>query len=225
MYQQVGNIINSRATKVNTNINKTSDKTKLSIDVTIVKIFSIINVIACISNLIILAFLFPRSQELEFDYAGIIVSILSILVTILVGWQIYTVLKIEKDVEKEFVQLYRQLSDEIKNKTECIKNSTLLVSLSQLGKTLYNNNNKQEAISTFFNALYFWNEDMTSDLEVESYNFSIQKLEEISMEHFSILVESEEEKEVYVKVAAKLNRPAISKLVLRIEVAKQNFKL
>lgn len=50
---------------------------------------SIVAIIFCICRI------FPRTYNLGIDYIGIIVGILSLLVTILIGWNIYTVLDIK----------------------------------------------------------------------------------------------------------------------------------
>lgn len=42
----------------------------------------------------------PRIDNLEFDYQGVIVGILSLLVTIILGWNIYTFLDIRNEFEK-----------------------------------------------------------------------------------------------------------------------------
>ena len=36
-----------------------------------------------------------RSPELSFDYQGVIVGVLSLLVTVILGWNIYTVIDIK----------------------------------------------------------------------------------------------------------------------------------
>lgn len=47
-------------------------------------------------SLIAVCFAAYRSPNLEFDYQGVLVGILSLLVTILIGWQIYTFIDISK---------------------------------------------------------------------------------------------------------------------------------
>lgn len=42
---------------------------------------------------------FPNTNELNFDYMGIIISILSILVTVLLGWNIYTLIDLRRSKE------------------------------------------------------------------------------------------------------------------------------
>lgn len=54
--------------------------------------FSIFGTISCI------CVLFNRPNELDFDYTGVIVGILSLLVTILLGWNIFYALEFKKDM-------------------------------------------------------------------------------------------------------------------------------
>ena len=54
--------------------------------------FSIFGTISCI------CVLFNRPNELGFDYTGVIVGILSLLVTILLGWNIFYALEFKKDM-------------------------------------------------------------------------------------------------------------------------------
>ena len=54
--------------------------------------FSTFGTISCI------CVLFNRPNELGFDYTGVIVGILSLLVTILLGWNIFYALEFKKDM-------------------------------------------------------------------------------------------------------------------------------
>lgn len=50
-----------------------------------------------------------RSPELSFDYQGVIVGVLSLLVTVLIVWQIYTLFNIrsiQHDIEKKYVDIW-----------------------------------------------------------------------------------------------------------------------
>lgn len=57
---------------------------------------SILSLIVCI---LCLCFQYPRAEQLNFDYAGIIVGIFSLLVTVLMAWQISTMIGIDKHIE------------------------------------------------------------------------------------------------------------------------------
>lgn len=42
-----------------------------------------------------------RSPDLRFDYQGVLVGVLSLLVTMLIGWQIYNALYLKEQIKKE----------------------------------------------------------------------------------------------------------------------------
>lgn len=67
----------------------------------------VVNIILVIANVIILGFNvhflcneYPRCENLELDYIGVIVGILSLLVTALVGWQIFNAITFEDRIKK-----------------------------------------------------------------------------------------------------------------------------
>lgn len=57
---------------------------------------------------------YPRYEELHFDYQGIIVAILSILVTILIGWNIFTVIDFKEKIQ-ESLRRYDELNNKLDN--------------------------------------------------------------------------------------------------------------
>lgn len=57
-------------------------------------LYSIILTTICICNI------FPRSENLNFDYSGIIVGILSILVTLLMGFNIWNAIDMKNEIDK-----------------------------------------------------------------------------------------------------------------------------
>ena len=58
----------------------------------------IISIIISITSLSIVA---PRSKTLDFDYIGVIIGLLSLIVTVLIGWQIYSTINIKNLISKE----------------------------------------------------------------------------------------------------------------------------
>ena len=60
--------------------------------------FSIINFALFVTCLILIAILSPAKSSLDFDYYGVIIAVLSVLVTVLIGWNIYSALGLEKSV-------------------------------------------------------------------------------------------------------------------------------
>jgi hypothetical protein len=60
----------------------------------------ITNVLLLVINIVILCRCAPSSEKLDFDYYGVIVGVLSLLVAALIGWNIETALGIKKDVAR-----------------------------------------------------------------------------------------------------------------------------
>lgn len=55
-----------------------------------------LSVVAIVISIVAVCFATYRSPDLDFDYQGVLVGILSMLVTVLIGWQIYTFIDINK---------------------------------------------------------------------------------------------------------------------------------
>lgn len=58
-----------------------------------------------------------RSPELSFDYQGVIVGVLSLLVTVLIGWNIYSVIDL-RGTKKKMDEMGKSLENEIKSATQ-----------------------------------------------------------------------------------------------------------
>ena len=60
--------------------------------------------IACVLGFASICIAIPRIGDVDLDYMGVIVGILSILVTVLIGWNIYTIVDFNKikDEQKKF---------------------------------------------------------------------------------------------------------------------------
>ena len=79
-----------------------------------------VNIILVIANIIILVFNvhflcneYPRGENLDLDYIGVIVGILSLLVTALLGWQIFNAITFEnriKKLEKKYKEKLKKAS-------------------------------------------------------------------------------------------------------------------
>lgn len=67
--------------------------------------------VAIVISIIAICFSCPRNSGLGFDYQGILVGVLSLLVTVLIGWNIYTFIDI-----KEESQRINKFRTEIENK-------------------------------------------------------------------------------------------------------------
>lgn len=111
MNQQIGDISNSVLHDVNTNKTDGSEKNDNKIiDKSIIDKYScwkhlsfyiFLANIACLGfNMYYICTHFPRVPDnLGFDYMGIIVGILSFLITLLIGWNIFSVIDFNKKVE------------------------------------------------------------------------------------------------------------------------------
>ena len=87
-----------------------------------------------------------RCEPLEMDWMSVLVSILSILVTLLIGWQIYSVLDIKKTVK------------EIKSNTNKIQEETMARAYtSMMNQTSYiveGRNEDDNCFNAISNGLY-----------------------------------------------------------------------
>lgn len=78
----------------------------------------------------------PRKEEFGIDYMGVIVGILSLLVTVLIGWNIYKTLEIDSH---------------IREKAEDTEHGATCITLAQLGKVLCEKGQPEYAIPALIN--------------------------------------------------------------------------
>lgn len=71
-----------------------------------------ISTVALIASFVAVARLAP-TQGIDFDYLGVIIGILSFLVTLLIGYQIYTVIDVKEEL-KEVRQLRKEIDEKMK---------------------------------------------------------------------------------------------------------------
>ncbi len=81
----------------------------------------IINLAFFIVNTVSLCVNFPSKENIDFDYMGIIIGILSLLVTILLGWQIFINISLERKVDLKLLDVSRKLKSEIKGTGDNVK--------------------------------------------------------------------------------------------------------
>lgn len=55
-----------------------------------------LSLIAIVLSIVAICVTYPRSQDSSLDYIGIIIGILGVLVTVLVGWQLYNALNLKE---------------------------------------------------------------------------------------------------------------------------------
>ena len=99
--QVVGNIISSHLNNVNTNMQNNSPKEEHVKRFRVIHtIIILVDLITLTVSIIILCRILPRTETLQFDYIGVIIAILSILVTVLIGWNVYSIIDLRKYSEK-----------------------------------------------------------------------------------------------------------------------------
>jgi uncharacterized membrane protein YgaE (UPF0421/DUF939 family) len=77
---------------------------------------SVISIVAFIISIIAIAKINP-TQVIDFDYLGVIIGVLSFLVTLLIGYQIYTVINVKEELKE-----VRKAREEIDNQMQKIAN-------------------------------------------------------------------------------------------------------
>lgn len=83
-------------------------------------VYYLVSAINAISCIILLCVICPRVNNLGFDYIGVVVAILALLVTLLIGWNIWSMIDI-KGIRKEFDTLNYEFQRQInylQNKTD-----------------------------------------------------------------------------------------------------------
>jgi hypothetical protein len=81
-------------------------------------VLSIIAIITCIINFFVFNI---RVAPYEFDVYGVLVGILGILVTFLLGWQIFSVFQMKKEIDKLKADISQEVNTEIEKLREEVK--------------------------------------------------------------------------------------------------------
>lgn len=73
-------------------------------------VYFIVSAINAISCIILLSVVCPRVKNIGFDYVGIIVAILALLVTLLIGWNIYSIIDL-KNIRRDYERMEKRVGD------------------------------------------------------------------------------------------------------------------
>ena len=160
--QNVGEISSSQVSNVNINLDENVSMTDKSKVKSFFYYFTFaLNVIVLFFNLFYLGKYYPRT-DLGIDYLGIILGILSFLVTLLIGWQILNVISIKNEIRNKIEEIYTDLNNNV-CRLEKKMDSDIQTKIKDydyhLGSILLHtkaNNmatNKKNAISLYFQAL------------------------------------------------------------------------
>lgn len=129
------------------------------------------------------------SLEFNYENSSFVLGTLTLLITLLIGWQIYSKIEVDDRVRKA-----------IDEQVRIGANTALFVALAQQGRYALNKKDTAEAIQSLMNALCIWDKEMTSPLAKEAYDYCITKLSKLD-KNIIFEVEDVEEKNVYIKAA------------------------
>lgn len=240
MGQKIGDINNSSVFGANINADTNIEK-KVGIQYGYF-IFMFLNIAFLCVNIYYTCCLFPHNYDvLSFDYSGIIVGIFSLLITILIGWQIYSMInlnKVEKEIEYKITSIteekQEQIQKEIKKNMERAIRASTLVSLSQIGLCFYHEpaSSKDgsgtdkfgDAIRSFFNAQAIWHnsssiEELAEEADKQSYIYLKNLTKKMKGE---LYVDSFEEKKFFLDTAIKIDDEDIIRFASNIKVKDKN---
>lgn len=122
------------------------------------------NAIAILISITSLCFSFFRCEPMEADWIGILVGILCSLVTVLIGWQIYSIIDF-KERAKELIQIKENLnllSDGVSQAAS--------VSYWALFTMFDKNKEYQGAITSLVSMIQWLLNDVRSNIEVGNFN-------------------------------------------------------
>lgn len=160
------------------------------------------------------------------DKASFVLGTLTMLVALLVGWQIYSTIDVKSQISKA-TKASEEL-EQLKKKIEIESKSAIFVSLAQLGRSAFNkvdlnNNNdtkeKTDAIQSLLNALCLWEREMETPLAKEAYQYCITKLP-LLIRNTGFSLESAEEKDAYVTATMKTGLRELIDFATQIEITK-----
>lgn len=80
-----------------------------------------LSVIAIAISIIAICIACPHMPELGFDYQGVLVGILSLLVTALLGWNIYSAIQLDEIMNKKIEQAKEKAGVEIRKDFVCMQ--------------------------------------------------------------------------------------------------------
>ena len=146
------------------------------------------------------------SLEINLENSSFVLGTLTLLVTLLVGWQIYSKIELDHRIRKA-----------IDKQVEKGSNMALFVALAQQGKSAYNREDKADAIQSLLNALCVWDEAMDTPLAKEAYDYCIAKL--LSLGKGVIFeVENAGERDAYIKATLRTGHQELINFATQIKV-------
>lgn len=144
-------------------------------------IFFWVNLIFFVLNSYFLWHCYPRlPQNLSFDYMGIIVGLLSLLVGFLVAWQIYKTIEVDKKVEN-IGQQAQSIIDKVMTEKINAMDATMTFSfVLNYAHSMYTKNFTQYAMDGYIDAI---NVAIQNNLERKYINVAVQGIQKIINEN------------------------------------------
>ena len=173
----------------------------------------VINLAFFIVNTFSLCINFPRAKNFGFDYLGVIVGILAILVTVLIGWQIFINLSFEKKVDKRLMEITDELKTEIDNRISMVskesedkRRASIVMSLYQNSCSAYMLKKYDFALWLLLDCISHYNliKNKDSVLENDEYKNIIETLNLCILLVPKIDFLSQDQIDKYLKVAKEL---------------------
>ena len=165
------------------------------------KLSAILSVLA-----IIIAGTAAFSFKTNLENASFVLGTLTLLVTLLVGLQIYNKIELEDRFRME-----------LDKQVQIGANTALFVALAQLGRSSFNKGDKVDAIQSLLNALCVWEEDMNTPLAQEAYDYCISRLSQLTKD-VMFEVGDADEKDSYIKAILKTGEKELVGFATRITV-------
>lgn len=241
MEQIIGNINNSKLANVNTiEVNSNVRPQKRDKVRRVMSNFMFIaNSLLLIINVYYICCYYPNTIGLNLDYSGIVVGVLSVIVTILIGWQIFTNISIEHTlnekidhrydlIKKDIEDIYdvtkrnaQNLIEETKVGLGDVKYISISTSLTQLGVSQYFNEDYPNSTRSLMNALILLQKiNIHDELYDEVRDNVIKHIKLISkkIEGGEIIWESEEALDLFKEAALKTGDKDIIVFVMKFKV-------
>lgn len=219
MIQNVGDINNSNVKNVNVNKGNTfNNHPKQSMCGCFNALLMIANVTILAINLFFICNYYPRIENLEFDYIGIIVSILSLLITVLIGWQIFSHISIFNEVKNKIDNLEERTKGIVSKITLDAKHSSIAVSFAQQGVSQFYKKDYDNSTRTLFNALVFCQKINSKDeLYYETYDNVIETIVKLSNISSGCQFDSQEEIELFQEAAFKTGNKEVIAFAMKFK--------
>lgn len=96
---------------------------------------------------------FTKTEPISYDYMSILVGVLSLLVTTLIGWQIYNVIYIDSKINKSLKRAIDDQCEIIDKRTKSAKDEAIGTSLFNVGQAMFYNKFYDLALDNYIKAI------------------------------------------------------------------------